>query len=222
MWPKRPPMPEFNNEVVITAQFEDSNNMQPRIVGYTNLPDGTRLHLNLIRQAAFFNYEDNEILVLNGRFQSRKMLNAISATKTPVPPGQYNLRIFLPVGLSWQNASVNNILGERGRKLHGELVDSDTDNLSPLKIAEYKTVLQLGDEESAEADKKVREQRQLEFKAIDDAAIARYNARSPAAKYQCSQFIKQHAPSEIILDDYNTFPTTISSECITLRSILLN
>jgi hypothetical protein len=212
---KSPQLAEFKNGVAFKIRFDNSPNMKPTIVGYTNLPDGTQLMLDIRRRK--IGYVDGvETTVQAGRFQTKnfsltlgtfagRCVDCEDGPPLPLPPGDYDVSISTPLP-EFEPPSVQQIIGKHGEFLKG----SNTERSYSSRMVKYHTVLRLGSGESADADAKALELQ----KQAKQQATTKQDEKIPVAQVMCKQFVKEHLndPDSAEFDDAASFPAKFSNE----------
>jgi hypothetical protein len=157
--------PESNytlpDQITLTASAYRDATFGTVINGTTNLPDGTKLGIELMkgeRVAA----QDFDVFVQSGQFHSAGFRNGTS----PLQPGKQRVHIFTNFTPLWQKPSVLNLVGTGGNKLKpsaiihvedAQLIDSDkrleftTDVAVPSIDAPNKEVAKPSESSSREA-----------------------------------------------------------------------
>jgi hypothetical protein len=102
-------------EADIRARSDGGN--IPFVVGVTNLPDETRLMVGLRRKEANY-FAQAQTTVAAGQFKTERF----SALGKPLPPGNYEIEITMPLARV-QSAKVRTVIGEEGERLTGRLVE---------------------------------------------------------------------------------------------------
>ncbi len=192
-WPEKPELPSFNSKVAITAQFNDPNDTKPVIIGYTNLPDGTDLMVDLDRKN--IKYSDGfKTTVNSGKFQTQRFTGAGGV----LPPGEYSMDIST-TGSPLQPVAVQNIIGTRGENLKGKW----TIKYAGYRAVRYTAVLHLGNGESKTGDAEfIQRQKQQDLELIKKA-----DEKIPDAKLMCQEFVKRQLndPESAQFDDVDTY-----------------
>jgi hypothetical protein len=117
------------------AVSADSGAGHPVIHGQTNLPDGTKLLVTLVKQGGGYAAQA-KATVKAGRF----LTDAFSDGDQPVPPGQYTITIDTgPPGA--EPPAVRAAMGDHGQNLTGPLVIALFGNIMAI---EFTTTLRLG------------------------------------------------------------------------------
>jgi len=114
--PTKPTNESFDKDVVLNFKIESNGTRKPKIVGETNLPDGTQLMFSIEGKSLKYNGQDKST-VSNGRFES----STFSLNNGDLDEGQYNAEVSMPIA-QVQPASVRSVIGEKGEKLKGSLV----------------------------------------------------------------------------------------------------
>src|SRR5205823_2580548 len=92
---------------------------KPKIVGDTNLPDGTELMFSIEGKSVRYNGQD-KASVQGGRFQS----DTFNKDYNDLDAGQYVAEVLMPIPAA-QSPAVRAVIGERGENLKGPLVKKD-------------------------------------------------------------------------------------------------
>ena len=114
VWPPKPQMPSFEKEAYIKAYFSDAKQANPKIIGYTNLPDGTALMIELSSKDVKF-MAQSQVSVYSNKFETDKF----STLGGDLPSGRYEVSIVTPL-TDLQPPSVAEILGKNGKKYEGQ------------------------------------------------------------------------------------------------------
>ena len=144
-WPPRPNMPAFSDRVFIKAQLDTNDVPQPRVIGYTNLPDGMKLGIELRRRNMFTASEFT--IVSGGRFFTKPM-SYDGNQEISLPPGKVELDIISPI-MPMQLETVRQITGYNGENLKGDLVKAD----SGQNYIHYSISTRLGKNTSLKAER---------------------------------------------------------------------
>lgn len=102
--------------VVLNFKVETNGNRKPKIVGYTNLPDGTELMFSIEGKSVRYNAQD-KATIQGGRFQS----DTFSKNYNDLDAGQYTADVLMPIP-EVQSPSVRAVIGEQGENLKGSPV----------------------------------------------------------------------------------------------------
>lgn len=105
------------------------------ILGSTNLPDGTVLEARFLRGETVL-ARDYPIVVQDRAFRSSEMANR----GKPFHRGEYDVQIVAPFGSTQQSDAVFAVVGPRGRKLIGPLIESNRETPPAKQIAFRGTV----------------------------------------------------------------------------------
>lgn len=108
--------------ITLTASAGRDESDATVISGRTNLPDGTKLGVELMsgsRAGA-----DDSVVVASGRFHSRGFRRGDS----PIPPGKQRVHIFAYFNGPWQSPAVLALLGDGGHKLKASAVIHSRDS----------------------------------------------------------------------------------------------
>lgn len=103
--------------ITLTASAGRDEGGATIISGTTNLPDGTKLGVELMaggREIA----QDLNVVVASGRFRSGGFRKANS----PLPPGKQKVHLFTYFTTSWQPQTVLALVGDGGKKLKASAV----------------------------------------------------------------------------------------------------
>ena len=176
-WPTKPILPSLKNGVIIKAQFSDQNDNKPMIIGFTNLPDGTELMIDLDRRKAKYS-GGTKTTVNQGRFQTERF----TGEGGDLPPGNYILSISTPLP-ELEPESVKQIIGKHGENLKGKWTTISYKD----KMVKYSDRLQLGIGESKAADAALL-QRQKQAKENE---LREKEAKIPDARLMCKEFVKR-------------------------------
>ena len=114
--PSTPSASPATLEVAIDAEHEMDGSGRVRIVGATNLPDGTALSFSLSRAEAGYMAQARGA-VRDGQFVS----DWFSYRGDPIPPGSYELSATVPI-YTVQSRAVRAVLGEQLEAMTGPLV----------------------------------------------------------------------------------------------------
>lgn len=115
--------PVKNQDITVQLTFEVENiaEKRPKIVGQTNLPDGTKLGVWIKGKSVKYNGQSS-FTVQNGKFESEEF----SADSKPLPNGNYEVDVTMPIA-SRQTPSVRSVIGEKAENLKGDLVKNSDD-----------------------------------------------------------------------------------------------
>lgn len=113
--PRRPNVAK-KLEVVLTIAMEGKDT--PRVIGTTNLPDGTLLMVSLRRPESAYAGEQ-EVAVRGGKFRSKEF----SYKGAPLTPGRYYVDVISPLA-HLQPASVREQMGSKGENLSGPVTQA--------------------------------------------------------------------------------------------------
>jgi hypothetical protein len=134
--------------VTLTAKAEEGD--KPAIIGTTNLPDGIRLMVSLLRKESQYSAQD-KATVRGGAFRA----GPFSQKGVGLNPGTYTLTVSMPIA-NVQPPPTWSVIGKDGANLKGPLVK---ESQFGGKIVEYKAVFKIGGAQpSAEMDKSARKQ----------------------------------------------------------------
>jgi hypothetical protein len=103
---------DFNLDVAAERGTEG----QIFIVGSTNLPDGTKLSIE-VSPGQESEAGDSAVFVTNGHFRSA----GFTKRNQPYSAGKYKVRVFCYFNQIWQNREVLAAVGEGGKNLQGGL-----------------------------------------------------------------------------------------------------
>lgn len=193
-WPDKPNLPAFKDSVAFSIQFYDSGDMKPAIIGYTNLPEGTKMMVDVSRKKASY-FGQSEAFVRDGRLQTENF----TVSGAPLPPGTYKVEISTPLpGI--EPASVQQVIGKRGENLKGKWTTSSYGE----KMVRFSTNLELGNGESKQADAEAIQRKKQE----EEQRYQEKLAKIPDAKLMCKEFVRKqlHDPDSAEFEDYNTYP----------------
>lgn len=109
-------IPSFDKGVVLNFNIETDGTRKPKIIGETNLPDGTELMFSIEGKTVRYNGADKGT-VQNGRFQS----DTFSSNYNDLEVGQYLAEVLMPIA-EVQTRAVRAVIGEKGENLKGSLV----------------------------------------------------------------------------------------------------
>lgn len=103
--------------VVLNFKTETNGTRKPKIIGETNLPDGTELGGSIDSETVKYN-ADSKFFVKNGRFESE----TFSKSQNDLEPGQYTAEVLMPIA-QVQTPAVRAVIGQNGENLKGSLVE---------------------------------------------------------------------------------------------------
>lgn len=103
--------------VVLTFKVETSGKRKPKIVGETNLPDGTELGVSIDSSAVQYN-SCSTVFVRNERFESETFSN----DQNDLEAGQYTAGVSMPMA-QLQTPAVRAVIGQDGENLKGSPVE---------------------------------------------------------------------------------------------------
>jgi hypothetical protein len=121
--------------------------IRPTIYGATNLPDGTRLIVTMVRTESKYMAQD-DVTVRNGQFKTA----AFSSQGQPLNPGTYGVRVTMSLA-DLQDASVRAIIGAKGERMSGPLVKRG----APGPTIEYASSFVVPGVANAQLDAKARQ-----------------------------------------------------------------
>jgi hypothetical protein len=126
------------DEITLTASAVRDISDGTVIEGTTNLPDGTKLGV-VVMKGDQATAEDFKVFVASGRFRS----GGFRKGATPLPPGKQRFRIFTHFNTNWQTPTVLNLVGTGGSKLKPSAVihSEDPQLIDGEKILEYTAAL---------------------------------------------------------------------------------
>lgn len=105
-----------NKEVILEIKIETDSTLKLKIIGETNLPEGTVLMISLTGKTTKYTGQD-KTKVQSGKFES----NEFSLGGKNLLAGQYEVDVTMPIP-STQSPSVRAVIGEKGENLKGSLV----------------------------------------------------------------------------------------------------
>lgn len=103
--------------VVLNFRIETNSARKPKIVGETNLPDGTELMGSIDSKTIQYN-ASSKFSVQNGRFESE----TFSKNGSDLEAGQYTAKVLMPIA-QVQTPEVRAVIGQNGENLKGSLVE---------------------------------------------------------------------------------------------------
>ena len=103
--------------VILTLKIETNGTRQPKIVGETNLPDGTELRGSIDSKTIKYN-AGSKFFVRNGRFESE----TFSKNQNDLEAGQYTAEVSMPIA-QVQTPAIRAVIGQNGENLKGSLVE---------------------------------------------------------------------------------------------------
>lgn len=103
--------------VVLTFKVETNGTRKPKIVGETNLPDGTELGGSIDSKTVQYN-AGSKFFVQNGHFESE----TFSKNGSDLEAGQYTAEVSMPIA-QVQTPAVRAVIGQNGENLKGSLVE---------------------------------------------------------------------------------------------------
>ena len=196
-WPERPDMPSFDKEAALTAYFENSKNLKPRIIGYTNLPEDMEMMVSLYRKDIKYS-ASADATVHSGKF----ITEPFSALGSNLPPGNYIIKITSPLP-DLEPPAVKAILGNKGNKLKGKLANM----MYGERMVNYSANVKLGDGISKSAETEYYKNLENDEKQKK----ASLEAKIPTAQYACKQFVSQqlHDPDSAEFEPTANYPAKI-------------
>lgn len=137
-------------DLKITAKSDGTSN--PLITGTTNLPDGAILNVSVERRQTGYD-GGTKATVSNGTFSAGPFGD--SSNGGPLKAGSYSLSVTL-IYAGMQPKNVQDIIGERGSKLKGKLIER-----SELagKTASYNTKFSVSGKSNPQEDKLIKQRR---------------------------------------------------------------
>lgn len=137
-------------DLKITAKSDGTS--KPIITGTTNLPDGAILNVSVERKQTGYG-GGTKATVINGTFLAGPFGD--SSNGGSLKAGSYSLSVTL-IYAGMQPENVQEVLGERGSKLKGKLVE-----ISEIagKTASYNTKFSVGGKSSLQEDKMTKQRR---------------------------------------------------------------
>lgn len=130
--------PEFTytipDQITLTASADRDANNGTVINGTTNLPDGTKLGIELMTGKRT-THQDFSVFVASGKFHSAGFRKGAS----PLPPGKEKVHIFTYFTALWQSPTVLKVLGTGGSKLKasGAIRSEDSQLVDADKVLDY-------------------------------------------------------------------------------------
>lgn len=118
--------------IKVTASDDD----RPVISGVTNLPDNTKLIIELSRNQSNYSAQ-GKAKVVAGKFQ----VGPFSQYGSPLNPGTYVIEVTMPVPMV-QSAEVKALTGPKGENLRGKLVKK---SILGENMVEYRTTIKISD-----------------------------------------------------------------------------
>ena len=106
----------LNKGVILNFKIENNENRRPKIVGDTNLPDGTELMFSIEGNSVRYDGQD-KATVQSGHFQCK----AFDKDSNDLDAGQYIAKVLMPIP-AVQPPAVRAVIGEQGENLKGSLV----------------------------------------------------------------------------------------------------
>lgn len=113
----KPDIQPLDKGVVLNFKVETNGTRKPKIVGETNLPDGTELGVSIDSKTVRYNAGSN-VFVQNGRFESE----TFSKNYNDLEAGQYTAEVSMPIA-QVQSPAVRAVIGQNGENLKGSLVE---------------------------------------------------------------------------------------------------
>lgn len=122
------------DQITLTASASRDANNGTVIGGVTNLPEGTKLGVELLNGTRLAG-QDFNVFVASGKFHSAGFRNGTS----PLPPGKQRVHIFTYFTTLWQSPAVLNLLGTGGSKLKpsGVIHSEDAQLIDGDKVLDY-------------------------------------------------------------------------------------
>jgi hypothetical protein len=108
---------QLPNQITLTASAVRDANNGTVIEGTTNLPDETKIGVELINGDGTM-AQDFEVFVASGKFRSAGFRRGAS----PLPPGKQKVKIFTYFNSNWQSESVLKLAGESGSNLKSSVL----------------------------------------------------------------------------------------------------
>ena len=145
----------FSVTVAAVAQGDPT---KPTIAGRTNLPNGTKLIISVVRRERGYNAQAQSVVGSNGTFTG----GPFSEKGAPLVPGKYQIQVLMPVSAG-QPASVTSVIGDRGQNISGPFVTSGPAGLG--KIVEFKTSFTVSGKVSKSGDTTAKKKQQADEQA---------------------------------------------------------
>jgi hypothetical protein len=122
------------NEITLTASASRDETDGTVISGTTNLPNGTKLGVELMSKGRATS-QDFDVIVAAGNFRSAPFRKGTS----PISPGRRRLHIFTYFTNLWQSPTVLNLVGNGGSKLKasGLVRAEDAQLIDADKVLDY-------------------------------------------------------------------------------------
>lgn len=153
-----------NKDVTLEIKIETNGASKPKILGETNLPDGTELMISLSGKTSNYNGQD-KTKVQSGKFESSEF----SSDGKNLLSGQYDVDVTMPIP-STQSPSVRAVIGEKGENLKGSLVKQG--DLGVIVSVEKSFQLQADGKITLSVDKNQIAESEKKSKEVFDKLIA--------------------------------------------------
>lgn len=137
-------------DIKITAKSDGTS--RPMITGTTNLPDGAILNVSVERKQTGYG-GGTKATVSNGTFSAGPFGD--SSNGGPLRAGSYSLSVTL-IYAGMQPENVQAVMGERGSKLKGKLVERSE---IAGKTASYNTKFSVDGKSTPQQDEKMKQRR---------------------------------------------------------------
>lgn len=155
---------------------------KPMILGYTNLPVGTKLLVTLERAASSYRAQSDAVVKTKGCFVTAQF----GKGDGPINPGEYKINVTMPVA-PVQPATVQEIIGKYGRNISGPFVHP----FQKLgKLAEYNATITFGaanpqldqaDKQKATEEAKAAQAKLRQTVALMVTSSIKANLRNPSS-----------------------------------------
>ena len=175
------PSPSLRNGVIVELEIESLESKRPVIAGRTNLPDGTVLVTSIDGQT-FWGSED--LTVARSTFRGGPFGPA-----SGLPAGNYTASVTMQFP-RLQTIAVRRIIGQKGEKLKGQLVDQDEVFGATVSV---KKQFQLGSNREVEEQQRRQKERVAEAKSIlrQMKALVRRGREMEAFRVSLDDFMKR-------------------------------
>lgn len=128
--PSLPEVPPLEQGVVLDIEVLGLDKQKPNIGGLTNLPNGTDLMVTVENRLGYSGQQT--VKVKDRRFSA----GPFSQNGDPLPIARYVVDVVMPIP-SVQSEDVRTVIGEKGEKLQGDLVEKDDIGVTVKKIKEF-------------------------------------------------------------------------------------
>lgn len=126
------------SEINLSISAERNNLNGVVIIGETNLPDGTKLGIELIHGKKA-GAQDYSVFVSSGKFRSASFTN----NGAPIPEGKQKVHVLTYFNELWQSQEILKLVGNKGQQLKPSKIIRVEDSLliDSDRMLDYSTVL---------------------------------------------------------------------------------